>query len=147
MSIARKSHRHFERVFPQLQKWHIMIVRDGEQKICRRDRICHDSSSLQGIGRYHEKFGAAEVKRGMAKSTSRRAFAALIESVSRSITAKVFGLGEKAGSRQSRSCSDFSSRCAGWMGSEGACALTRDRSVASAAHALYHTFEIEQDRP
>jgi hypothetical protein len=32
MSIARKSHRHFERVFPQLQKWHIMIVRDGEQK-------------------------------------------------------------------------------------------------------------------
>jgi len=93
MSIARKSHRHFERVFPQLQKWHIMIVRDGEQKICRRDRICHDSSSLQGIGRYHEKFGAAEVKRGMAKSTSCRAFAALNEneSVSSSVTAKVFG--------------------------------------------------------
>jgi len=32
MSIARKSHRHFERVFPQLQKWHITIVRAGEQK-------------------------------------------------------------------------------------------------------------------
>ena len=32
MSIARKSHRQFVRVFLQLQKWHIMIVRAGEQK-------------------------------------------------------------------------------------------------------------------
>jgi hypothetical protein len=64
---------------------------------------------LRGIGRVHEKFGAAEVKRGMEKSAlGCRAFAARNESVSRSVTAKVFGLRDKAGLRQSRSCSDFS---------------------------------------
>jgi hypothetical protein len=77
-----------------------------------------DSSCLHGIGRVHEKFGTAEVKRGMEKSALRcSAFAARNESVSRSVTAKVFGLGDKAGLRQSRSCSDFSSRRAGRMGS------------------------------
>jgi hypothetical protein len=53
------------------------------------------------------------VKRAMAKPTSCRAFAALNESVSRSVTAKVFGLGEKADLRQSRFCSDCGSRRAG----------------------------------
>jgi hypothetical protein len=77
-----------------------------------------DSSCSHGIGSYHEKFGTAEVKRGMEKSAlGCRAFAARNESVSRSVTAKVFGLGDKAGLRQSRSCSDFSSRRAGRMGS------------------------------
>src|ERR1700731_2162098 len=99
MSIARKSHRQFVRVFLQLQKWHIMIVRAGERKV-------------------HEKFGTAEVKRGMEKSVLRcRAFAARNESVSRGVTAKMFGLGDKAGLRQSRSCSDFSSGRAGRIGS------------------------------
>ena len=32
MSIARTSHRQRERLFLQLHKWHIMIVRAGEQK-------------------------------------------------------------------------------------------------------------------
>jgi len=77
-----------------------------------------DSSSLRRIGRVHEKFGTAEVKRGMEKSAlGCRAFAARNESVSRGVTAKVFGLGDKAGLRQSRPCSDFSSRRAGRMAS------------------------------
>ena len=32
MSIARTIHRQPERLFPQLHKWHMMIVRVGEQK-------------------------------------------------------------------------------------------------------------------
>jgi hypothetical protein len=73
---------------------------------------------LRGIGRVHEKFGTAEVKRGMKRSAlGCRPFAARNESVSRSVTAKVFGLGDKAGLRQSRSCCDFSSRRAGRIGS------------------------------
>jgi hypothetical protein len=88
-----------------------------------------DSSSWHGIGRVHEKFGAAEVKHGMEKSAlGCRAFAARNESVLRSVTAKVFGLGEKAGLRQSRSGSDCSSRRAGRMGS-GAPARRRGISL------------------
>jgi hypothetical protein len=156
MSIARTSHRQSARLFPQLHKWHIIFVRAGEQKdvMTRPNRSRGWTAALCTDRRHHEKFATAEVKRGMAKSTSCRAFAALNESVSRSVTAKVLDLGEKADSRQSRFCSDCRSRRACWMGAErcmrqsgGACALTRDQSVASAAHALYHTFEIEQGRP
>jgi hypothetical protein len=78
-----------------------------------RMALCTDR--IARIGRDHEKFGTAEVKRGMAKSTSCRAFAARNGSVSRSVAAKVFGLGEKADLRQSRFRSDCSSRRAGWM--------------------------------
>jgi hypothetical protein len=85
-----------------------------------------------------EKFGTAEARRGIEKSAiGCRTSAARNESVWRSVTAKVFGLGQKADLRQSRSCSDRSSCRAGCIGSGGACALTRDQSVASAAHALY----------
>jgi hypothetical protein len=97
MSIARTSHRQPERLFPQLHKWHIIFVRAGEQKdVMTRPNMSRGwTVALRTDRRRHEKFGTAEVKRGMAKSTSCRAFAALNESVSSSVTAKVFGLGEK----------------------------------------------------
>jgi hypothetical protein len=64
------------RLFPQLHKWHIMIVRAGEQKQ-RSDATEYVmrmySGSLHGSERLDQKkFGAAAVKRGMAKPTSCR---------------------------------------------------------------------------
>jgi len=58
MSIARTSHRQSARLFPQLHNWHTTIVCAGEQK----DVVAN------AIGQHREKFGRAEVKRGVAKS-------------------------------------------------------------------------------
>ena len=97
----------------------------------RRARTRPDMSwvwtiALCAIGTLHEKFGRAEAKRGMAKSAlGCRAFIALSEAVSPRVIAKVsrqvswlkyLARREKAGLRQSRSCSDCSSRRACWMG-------------------------------
>src|SRR5450631_4453424 len=80
MSIARKSHRHFERVPAVAEVAHHDCSRrraegrpvDATEYVTRMDSSC-----LQGIGRVHEKFGTAEVKRGMEKSAlGCRAFAA-----------------------------------------------------------------------
>jgi hypothetical protein len=71
MSIARTSHRQFARLFPQLRKWHMMIVCAGEKDVLReRDRRCHAHGQwlIARIGKHHEEFGTAEVKRDMAKS-------------------------------------------------------------------------------
>jgi hypothetical protein len=71
MSIARKSHRQFVRVFLQLQKWHIMIVRAGEQKnvLSTRPNMSGGSTVAVCAGSegFLKKFGTAEVKRGMEK--------------------------------------------------------------------------------
>lgn len=92
----------------------------------RPDMSCVWTIALCAIGTLHEKFGRAEAKHGMAKSAlGCRAFAALNEAVSPSEIAKVsrqvswlkyLARREKADLRQSRSCSDCSSRRACWMG-------------------------------
>ena len=90
----------------------------------RPDMSCVWTIALCAIGTLHEKFGTAEAKRGVP-ALGCCAFAALNEAVSPSEIAKVsrqvswlkyLARREKADLRQSRSCSDCSSRRACWMG-------------------------------
>jgi hypothetical protein len=115
-------------LFPQLHNWHTTIVRAGAQKdVVRRTRPDMSrvwTMALCAIGKHHEKFGTAEAKRGVP-ALGCCAFAALNEAVSPSEIAKVsrqvswlryLARREKADLRQSRSCSDCSSRRACWIG-------------------------------
>jgi hypothetical protein len=158
MSIARTSHRPSARVFLQLHKWHTRIACAGAQKDVVRDcdRACHAHGQwlLARIGKHHEKFGTAEVKRAVwrsrrpdaARSPRRMKVSRKIAKVSRQVSwLRCSALAEKVDLRPPRSCSDCSShracsmaayRC--MMRSGGGRASTRDQSVASAADAPYH---------
>ena len=95
----------------------------------RRARTRPDTSRVWtmapcAIGKHHEKFGTVQAKRGVP-ALGCCAFAALNEAVSPSEIAKVsrqvswlryLARREKADLRQSRSCSDCSSRRACWIG-------------------------------
>jgi len=115
-------------LFLQLHNWHTTIVRAGALKdvVRERDRTCHAYGQwlFARFRKHHEKFGTAEAKRGV-RALGCCAVAALNEAVLPSEIAKVsrqvswlrcLALREKADLRQSRSCSDCSSRCACWMG-------------------------------
>ena len=84
MSIARTSHRQSACLFPQLHNWHTTIV-CAKDVVRERDRTCHAHGQwlFARIGKHHEEFGTAEVKRAVLRSRALgcRAFAALNEGV------------------------------------------------------------------